>query len=199
MTIAHLLEDFGSKGTQSISMTGLTEIELEEQRLASFENGYSAGWEDAARIRSEERANISAEMAQSLQDLSFTYQEAYHQMMGSVAPVLQAITHQILPEMAHHSLATAVVDELQALLPDEGNLPVEIVTAPSEIEAVTALLPQDLPMPLRVTEDANLTSGQAFMRIGSEEREINFDALLVNITGAIDAFAFQARKELLHG
>lgn len=49
---------------------------LEEARLASYDSGYAAGWEDATAAQSGDQSRIRAELARNLQALSFTYQEA---------------------------------------------------------------------------------------------------------------------------
>ncbi|MCR9127389.1 MAG: ABC transporter ATP-binding protein [Rhodobacteraceae bacterium] len=199
MTIAHLLEDFGPGGRLFATGQDEENMELEEQKLTAFENGYSAGWEDAVKAQDDDHMRLSTQLSRNLQDLSFTYQEAYTQMLGSVAPVLQAITHQMLPRAVHRSLGAVVVEELQTITAHQGAMPVEIVTAPDSLPAVEALLPADLAMPVRIIGDATLMEGQAFLRVGREEREVNLDSLLINITDAIDAFAYQVQKELSHG
>ena len=199
MTISHLLEDFGGGTFVSARLSDGDDIALEEARLESFENGYSAGWEDAVKAHADDRNHVSRELAQNLRDLSFTYQEAYDQMVGTVTPVLEAITHQLLPDAMQHALGAVVIEEMQTLAFEQGNLPVEIVTAPSSVAAVSSLIPRNLAMPVRVVPDQTLVDGQAFLRVGQEEREVNLDSLLTNITNAIDAFVYQVHKELTHG
>ena len=75
MSIAHLLEDFTLQAGGG-QLHVLDEDALEEQRLASFEQGYSAGWEDAVQAQEQSRGQVSAELAKSLEDMSFTYHEA---------------------------------------------------------------------------------------------------------------------------
>ena len=68
MTIAHLLEDFGVK-TPVEPEISISEGD-EEAKLASFENGYSAGWDDAVDAKDKETTRISTMLAGSLEDLT---------------------------------------------------------------------------------------------------------------------------------
>jgi hypothetical protein len=53
---------------------------VEEAKVASFEQGYKAGWDDAVAAQSEDQTRIRADLARNLQSLSFTYQEARSHM-----------------------------------------------------------------------------------------------------------------------
>ncbi|MDA7965210.1 MAG: ABC transporter ATP-binding protein, partial [Ruegeria sp.] len=69
MSIAHLLEDFTVQtGAGALHM--LDDEALEEQRLAAFENGYGAGWDDAVQAQDQARGQLSAELSGALSDLS---------------------------------------------------------------------------------------------------------------------------------
>ena len=57
MSIAHLLEDFTPQaGTAKVHL--LDDDALEEMRLAAFEEGYIAGWEDALQAQEQGRETL---------------------------------------------------------------------------------------------------------------------------------------------
>ena len=64
MTIAHLLEDFGMASIPEpaalAAAAAVSEEVVEEQRLISFEKGYSAGWDDAVTAQDKDTQRISA-------------------------------------------------------------------------------------------------------------------------------------------
>jgi len=64
MSIAHLLDDFAASGQSEQGL--IQEVELEEERLASFEKGYQAGWDDAVKSQVADGRRITADLAQNL-------------------------------------------------------------------------------------------------------------------------------------
>ncbi|KIC20634.1 hypothetical protein [Leisingera sp. ANG-Vp] len=199
MTIAHLLEDFGFNTPAAPPVPEVSEEVIEEQRLASFEKGYSAGWDDAVTAKDQESSRISAELANSLEDLSFTYHEAQSQLLDSLDPMFKVLTSAILPDAMAASFGHHIVDQLAEMAKGQTDQPMQIVVAPGEGAAVRSLLPQNFSVPVTVQEDAALTPGQAYLRIGSSECEINCDALLESIQDSIEAFTYHAKEDSQYG
>ncbi|AXT27936.1 ABC transporter ATP-binding protein [Ruegeria sp. AD91A] len=195
MSIAHLLEDFTTQtGTGPVLL--LDEDALEEQRLSAFEDGYGAGWEDASRAQEQSRGQISAELARSLQDMSFTYHEAITRMTLSLEPMFASLVQTVLPEMAERGLAARLVEQLCEMACSRAEQPMQIMVPPGCAEKVAALLPQDLHPTPQVIEHSELEPGQARLQVGTSRREADCTALLAAIAQIFDAYVFEARKAL---
>jgi len=199
MPITHLLEDFSPNLTFSHGFASLTELGLEDERLASFEQGYTAGWDDAIRAQTDDQAKVTTALARNLEDLTFTYHEAYAQMLAAVAPVFDAIVRQLLPKILQDSLGAVILEELTQLAEFASGLPIEISSSLDQTAALEQILPPDFPIPVHVLADSTLTECQVFMRVGQQEREINFDALSDRISNSLYAFNYQIQKDLEHG
>lgn len=193
MGIAHLLEDFGALAEGD--PVSLTELSLEEVRLEAFENGYKAGWDDAAKAQKDDLKRISTDFAGNLRDLSFTYHEACSGMMSALRPVLTGMVETVLPKLAHQTLGARVVEHLEGLAGKAMSQPVEIVTAPQNLEALEALLDgrSDLSVVLRA--EPSLGEGQVDIRFGGSEHEIDLDSVLADIGSAMTGFISQTQKE----
>ncbi len=74
--------------------------DIEDVRLQAYDNGYAAGWEDAATAAAQEQDRISSEIANNLQRLAFTFQEVRSHVLKSVQPVVTQIATQLLPQLA---------------------------------------------------------------------------------------------------
>ncbi|WP_209835200.1 ABC transporter ATP-binding protein [Ruegeria sp. HKCCE3926] len=195
MSIAHLLEDFTTQtGTGPVLI--LNEDTLEEQRLAAFEDGYGAGWEDASQAQEQSRGQISAEMARSLEDMSFTYHEAVARMTLSLEPMFTSLVQTVLPEMADRGLAARIVEQLCEMARSRVEQPMQILVPPGCAESVAALLPQDLPSTPQVIEHTELEPGQARLQVGTSRREVDCTALLAAIEQTFDAYVFETREAL---
>ena len=62
---------------------------LDEAKVASFEQGYSAGWEDAAAAQECDQTRIRADVARNLQSRAFTFQDARTHVLQAIRPLIQ--------------------------------------------------------------------------------------------------------------
>lgn len=199
MSITHLLEDFGGGSAVEAPDPGLSEEAVEEQRLVSFEKGYSAGWEDAISAKDQESTRISATLASSLEDLNFTYHEAQAQLIESLDPMFKVLTSSVLPDAMSATFGHHIVDQLTDMARFQTDQAMQIVVSPSESHAIRALVAENISVPVKVQEDDTLAEGQAYLRVGASERELNSSALLESIHGSIDAFTYHVREDSQYG
>lgn len=199
MTIAHLLEDFGSAKSVEPAAPDISEEQIEEQRLVSFEKGFSAGWEDAIAAKDKETTRISATLANSLEDLNFTFHEAQSQLIETLDPMFKVLTSAVLPDTMAATFGHHIIEQLTDMARTHTDQPMKIVVSSGEGDGVRALLPENFTVPVSITEDAQLTPGQAYLRVGDAEREINSDALIASITDSIDAFSYQMKEDREYG
>ncbi len=199
MTIAHLLEDFGIAAPAEPAMPAVSEEAMEETRLASFENGYSAGWEDAVSAKDNEATSISSNLATSLEDLSFTYHEAQSQLIEALDPMFKVLTSAVLPDAMAASFGHHIVDQLTEMARSQTDQGMEIVVAAGEGAPVRSLLSQQFSVPVKVQEDSSLTEGQAYLRVGSNERELNSAGLIDSVKDSVDAFTYHFKEESQYG
>ncbi|MDE4172937.1 ABC transporter ATP-binding protein [Phaeobacter sp. PT47_59] len=199
MSITHLLEDFGGATAVEPEEPGLTEEAVEEQRLVSFEKGYSAGWEDAVSAKDRESTHVSATLASSLEDLNFTYHEAQTQLIESLDPMFKVLTSAVLPDAMAATFGHHIVDQLTDMARNQTDQAMRIVVSPGESNAVRALVSENVSVPVKVQEDESLSPGQAYLRVGASEREINSSALLESIHDSIDAFTYHVREDSQYG
>ena len=197
--LREILEDFGQPVMTVPEVTGIDEAQLEAEKLEAFDNGYRAGWDDAVKAQTEDSERISSAFAQNLQDLSFTYHEAYGQVMGAMTPLLEEIVSVLLPQMARAALAPQIAEQLQASARDIGQLDVIIAVAPGQAASVEPLLETGYGFPIRLVEDDTLTEGQADLRFGETERQIDLGAALQGVSDTIQAFIHENRRSRAHG
>lgn len=197
MSIAHLLEDFTLQaGAGKLHL--LDEDALEEQRLAAFEQGYGAGWEDAVQAQEQSRGQVSAELAKSLEDMSFTYHEAVTRMTLSLEPMFQSLVQVVLPETLDRGFAARLVEQLVDMAREQVRQPMQIFVPTGRGGEVEALVPLDLSSPTRVVEDPSLKPGQARLQVGTSRREVDCTGLLTSVAGAFDAYVFEAKEAVSH-
>lgn len=190
-SISHLLEDFGERPAEAQVTTD--EVSLEDERLKSFETGYQAGWDDAVKAQTEDARRITADLAQNIQDLNFTFEEAQAAVMQALRPLLTQMTKAVLPRLAQESLGPRLAEMLDDLARDQGRCSIEITASPADMPRLSGLLASG-PVPgATLTEDDTLGPGQVSLRFGEAEHEIDLDAVLGGIDAAIRSFFDQTQ------
>lgn len=175
-------------GTAAASDVGI-ELLTEEARLAAYEEGYSAGWEDAAAAEAASEARLGADLARHLQSLGFTFQEARIHVLRMIEPLMMQVVTRILPQIARQALAPVVAEALMPMADQLSETPLGLVVNPQmrarveeRLEHVTSGLP------LRVVEEPTLGEGQAYLRLGETEMVIDLDQATARIAGAVQGF-----------
>lgn len=173
---------------------------LEEARLAAYEQGYAAGWDDAAAAARVDRDRLAADLGRHLQTLSFTYHEARAHVLRAVEPLLAEMTARILPAMAREALARVVIETLRPIAAQMALVPVQLRLHPSARAGVAQILATEATLPLTLIEDASLGEAEAHLSIGEAERHIALDAAAAAIATAVqDFFALALPEETTHG
>ena len=166
----------------------LDRVALEDEKLASYDTGYRAGWEDASSAQSDDQSRIGADLARNLQTLGFTYHEARTHILKAIEPLMVQIVGQLLPEIARETLAPFVLETLMPLAEGLSDAPVTLVLNPAARVAVEALLEQATGLPVSIEEEPTLGEGQVYIKLGSVETQVDLDKATADIASAVRGF-----------
>lgn len=166
----------------------LEAIAFEEAKLGAYDQGYRAGWDDAVAAQSTDQAQITAELARNLKSLNFTYDDARNHVLAAMQPLLADIVGRLLPETARTTLAPIILERLRPLAEMASDSPVEIIINPASQTAVEAILAQPNGISARLTLEPSLGEGQAFLRLGQSETQIDLDGAISQISQALQGF-----------
>ncbi|SLN13266.1 hypothetical protein AQS8620_00175 [Aquimixticola soesokkakensis] len=199
-------EDFGQPGALQTQVAPAPDPapmpsaeELESQRMASYEQGYKAGWDDAVRSHAEEQSRISADFARNLEDLGFTFHEARSHVMSAMEPLLQQITAKVLPQLVSETLGQTIMEELMPLAEKASDHPIQVVIPPQSRAAIEKLAANIATVPLDIVEEPSLAEGQVYLRLGTIEKHIDMSSAVDRIGQAISAIFEINEKALTHG
>ena len=179
-----------------LTRDNVTDTVAEEVRLAAYEQGYSAGWDDAVAAQDADLTRLRNELGQNLQDLAFTYHEAHSHVLRTLEPLLRDMVAKVLPAVAREALGQMVVEELRPLVADLTDAPLSIVTHPENVSMIEDLVIAHVKFPAEVRADPTLGPGQAQFRIGPTERMIDLDGAIAAIAGAVSGFFDIEKQEL---
>ena len=166
----------------------LDRVALEDEKLASYETGYRAGWDDANAAQSDDQTLMKADLARNLQTLGFTYHEARSHILKAIEPLMLLVVGRLLPEIARETLAPFVLETLMPLAESLGDAPVTLVLNPASRAPVEALLEQATGLPVVIEEEPTLAEGQVYIKLGTVEAEVNLDRATADIAAAVRGF-----------
>ena len=172
---------------------------IEDIRMQAYEQGYTAGWDDAAATEAENQSRIQNDFARNLQSLSFTFQEARMHVLRALEPLLHEIVISLLPQMARDSLASVALETLLPLADQMADAPVTLVLNPASRAAVEALLDQAAGLPLTVHEEPTLGECQVYIRLGDVETRVDLGRATADIARAVHDFFDISEKEHRYG
>lgn len=199
MSIAHLLEDFGTANTGKQTLKSMNETDLQDLRLESFEQGHTAGWKDATAAREKDHRKLSITLANNLEDLSFTYHEAYSQLLNSVRPVFQIMVDTVIPNALATSYGPKLLDEVMTMTQEILSEPARILVPPGAGPAVKGLVQANGALPVEITEDDSLVAGQALLRVGTQEGQLDTRQLTASFSDAVNTYFHHVSEEVENG
>ena len=170
------------------------QVEVEEMRLAAYEQGYSAGWDDSVAAQSDEVARLRADLGRNLTEMSLSYRDARCHVLGTLEPLLHDMVTKVLPTIAHQTLGQIILEHLRPVAETMSAAPIIVTTAPSNRAVVEKLLTAQTGLPITVREEPTLGDGQAFLKAKGSEIRVDLDDVIVAIAGAVATF-FRIEKE----
>ena len=180
--------------------TDIGQGELEEARLAAYEKGYTAGWDDAIAAQDAEIARLRADLGRNLEDLSFTYHEAHSHVLRTLEPLLQDMVTKVLPAIARETIGHVALDHLRPLAKGLAGVPITVVANPANRDAIERLFVAEAGFPLRFEEEPSLGEGQVYLRLGESESRVDLDGVIAAISAAVAAFfRIEKHEERRHG
>jgi flagellar assembly protein FliH len=161
---------------------------VEEAKVSAFEQGYSAGWDDAAAAQQGDQTRIRADLARNLQSLAFTFQDARSHVLQAIRPLMLEMINRLLPEVARESLAPTVLDALMPLAEEMADAPLTLVLNPNVRGQVENLVTQATGLPMVIEEEPSLPEGQVYIRFGATETRVDLSQTAADIAIAVRAF-----------
>jgi flagellar biosynthesis/type III secretory pathway protein FliH len=194
------LEVFDTVLTADGGTQPLVEVSaVEEAKITSYEQGYSAGWEDASAAQQGDQTRIRADLARSLQSLSFTFQDARGHVLQAIRPLILEMTNRLLPEVARQSLGPTVLDALMPLADQLADAPLTLVLNPTVRDRVEGLVAGATGLPMVIEEEPSLSEGQVYIRLGPKEQKVDLDRVTSDITAAVRGFFNMPEKDTSNG
>ncbi|MEP1767138.1 MAG: hypothetical protein ABJJ53_10945 [Sulfitobacter sp.] len=195
-SIAHRYTDFGPLDAEGKLIDPVPIERVEDEKLAAFEEGYQAGWTDAEKNFSDEQKDFGEEFLVTLQEQSFTYQEAVTRLNRGLKPLFEQIMTSLLPATVNAVFSAHIVEQLVQLAQTQMDAEISLRVSESNLFTLEELLEgADFTTPVVLSSDSALNAHQLFVSLDTQERQIDLDAVCNEITKAMNAFNFHSQTE----
>ena len=199
MSHALKLEVFDTGVDTPETETLLSSDELDALRKAAYEEGYSAGWDDAIADTRDADALRRAAAEEAIQTLSFTQNEARDHVLTALEPLLQAMVHTVLPDLARATLGALIVERVRALTQDSLRAPV-VVRGNAQLGVLVNDLCESHPgLDMTFREEPSMADGQARLHLDAAECRIDTDAAIAAVRAALVTFQTSETERKAHG
>ncbi len=188
------LEEFSAPGATDPAAAAPAPEALEEARLAGYEQGFRAGWDDAVTAQKDAETGARAELAARIEELSFGYHEAQQHILSGLAPLIEALLAHVLPAVGRETLCHRLLEVLMPLAREQADQPLRLRLHPScrapmdEVLATAAAAP-----PLVIEEDPTLPPGAAALATGAAEQLFDSDRIIETLTALVREHLLQAQ------
>ncbi len=183
------LEVFDTAQAADGSMQALVEATaVEEAKVTSFEQGYSAGWDDAVAAQQGDQGRIRADLARNLQSLSFTFQDARGHVLQAIRPLILEMVNRLLPQIAREALAPTVLEAVMPMAEELADAPLVLVLNPAVRGQIEDVLTKATGLPLVIEEEPTMPDGQVYIRFGASETKVDLGQVTTDIAIAVRAF-----------
>jgi len=197
MSIA-ILEDFGPAVVLDTAKDE-DEAEAEEKKLAIFEDGYAAGWDDAITAQSDNSSIASEELSKNMKDLSFTYNEALNHIQLSILPVLQAIVDKVLPPTFESNTKQHVIARLHDVMSEYGHIHVTLKCSNFRQTFFETVVADVVEMPIQIKTDPSYSKDEVSLHFESREELIDLSDVHSLISQELDAVSFTVKEDITLG
>ena len=170
--------------------------DVEAARLKGYDEGYKTGWDDAMAKAVADGTRVGAEFARNLRDLGFTYQEARAHVLRSLDGLLSEISETFLPSLMAEAIGPVILETMADLAGDAASAPILIRVAPGESDRLRGFLADETALPVQIVDEASLAEGQAYLKLGAEERRVDLAEPIARVRDAVRAIGDVTERTL---
>lgn len=192
--VSNLLEDF-SNSTSDGSETGDDTEPMEDVKLAAFEDGYRAGWDDALAAQREAGKLISETTRDILAAATLTREDAVTAIGKGACDLLGAVIDKIFTEHRAKALTAQVIAAVETRLRKAGDAPIVIAAAPELASELSQVVGPLFEAELTFRPDEALPADEVEIKVADAAYLIDHDALHFEISEIIAALNLQLQTE----
>lgn len=169
-----------------------TDSSSTQKDSADYLRGYNDGLAHVAETQASELTSTAADIAATLNDMTFGFAEARVHILDRIRPLLAQIAETVLPEIVKETFAEHLIETLNRYFDTAMEEPIEITVSPEAFDLLQASLSPQIGN-FSFVADTSVTSGQAILHHNSEHIMIDLPALLSTLQDALNGLESSER------
>lgn len=187
MTNANFLEDFALIVAAPFNDPKEDSDQAAEIRLAGFDAGYEAGFDDAKRLHLTEKTEVEAKLVECFERLNAGLAGAQVALVTSLAGPLTAVIGKLLPEMAQLSALDQIREVVEREIGGSLNTQVALRANPTVIDILSQSIPNEILEKVPLSPDPNLSTVEAELDLGGRSEFIDLSTAQKEILELVQA------------
>ena len=159
--------------------------DVENEKLVSFEEGYQAGWDDAAEAQQRSETHFSDTLTENLQEISFGFHEAKAALTSEMQTLFEEVLDTLLPEVIKISVGPLIMEKILSITRDKSDQMILTEVSTADFPPLKTFFETQNLSSFELKERADLTLGQVLFRVGGNETEIDFKHTLQEIKSSV--------------
>lgn len=161
--------------------------------------GYTEGFAAGEKAQQFHQETLRADLIEKLTEMSFGYAEAQKSILDSLDAFFDMLATKVLPDIVSDVQRAQIISALQASAQIDAVAPVTIIVPDGQINALTAALPDELPLPIEIVGSARLAEGEVLLSRAGGETSLNAQALIEMIQDILTSYPTPQSQEKAHG
>ena len=177
MQFSNVLTDFSGPKTLPDEVSTAQNEALEDEKLKSFEDGYSAGWDDAMKAQEERGRKLSSALQEAVAQARVTKEEAFGVFSEASANFLNTLLSAALPKFSSQIVSFHAKELIERFSIDLNAIDTELVVSAHQVDVFTSHMKDIQINDLKIVGSSDLDVDQAVMRFSGQEKGIDLDEL----------------------
>ncbi len=195
MQFSTVLTDFSGPKQFADEGTSVAPEALEDEKLKSFEDGYSAGWDDAMKAQEERGKKLSSALNDAVETASVSKEQAFSAFSQANAEFLNALLNLAFPQVSPNILAFHVKDVIVKYGIDVSDVACELLVSEKQFEVVSGCA-KDLELQdLKIVASNKIELDCALMKYHTQEKSIDLDELFGVLRSLCEHLATSQNEE----
>ena len=171
--ICDFLEDFATGKHPEATDRNPPNTAADKKRAEeNYGSGYKEGWADAIEDHEIRQSAALENLAQAMQEASFTYFEARNHILNSMRPLIEELASKVMPDLAVSGLAPIIAERLSQLS-REIETPITVCCAPESLKLLKSACENQIAPPVSFKSEPTLNEMQVLFRYADGSAEVD--------------------------
>jgi len=181
MQFSNVLMDFSGPKQPAGDVSSTANEALEDEKLKSFEDGYSAGWDDAMKAQEERGRKLSAALHEAVADATATKEEAFSAFSEVNTAFVSALLDLVFPKLAAEILSAQTIDLIAKYNMDENDVGTQLLVSHEQREVFSNFVTEQKLDGINVVASDEVCSDQVVIKFVNQEKQLDFNELLAEL------------------